>query len=80
VKTINISTFKARISEHLRRVRRGERITITDRDTPVASVVPVENEPDLVVHPPRGSLSFPKLSFRVSRDPLDFLMEDRSRG
>ncbi len=79
VKTINISTFKARISEYLRMVRRGERITITDREHPIATVAPVEPEPELVIHPPSEKLSFPKLSFKVTKDPLDFLLEDRAK-
>lgn len=32
--------FKARLSEHLRRVAGGERITITSRGRPVAEVLP----------------------------------------
>jgi prevent-host-death family protein len=79
VKTINISTFKARISEQLKRVRKGERIVITDRDTPIAEVLPYEERPDLVLRSPRCKLKFPRLSFRVARDPLDFLIEDRKR-
>jgi len=79
VKTINISTFKAKISEQLQRVRRGEKIIITDRDTPIATVSPFVKEPDLIIHAPKGKLSFPKLTFRVAQDPLDFLMEDRAK-
>ena len=79
VKTINISTFKAKISEHLRSVRRGEKIIITDREHPIATVSPVEPEPEPIIQVPKGTLSFPKLSFKVSKDPLDFLMEDRSK-
>lgn len=32
--------FKARLSEHLRRVAAGERLTITSRGRPVAEVLP----------------------------------------
>ncbi len=39
MKTMTISYFKAHISEQLRRVRKGARIVISDRDTPVAEVV-----------------------------------------
>jgi len=38
--TITISFFKAHISEQLRKVRKGARIIISDRDTPIAEVVP----------------------------------------
>jgi prevent-host-death family protein len=79
VKTINISTFKARISEQLKLVRKGERIVITERDTPIAEVLPYEKKPDLVLRSPRGNLKFPRLSFQVARDPIDFLMEERKK-
>ncbi|MGO2542173.1 type II toxin-antitoxin system Phd/YefM family antitoxin [Specibacter sp. AOP5-B1-6] len=37
----SIREFKAHLSLHLSRVRSGETITITDRGTPVAMVVPM---------------------------------------
>jgi prevent-host-death family protein len=40
---VGIAEFKARLSEYLRGVRRGEPITLYDRDTPVARVVPLES-------------------------------------
>ena len=40
---VGIAEFKARLSSYLRGVRRGEPITLYDRDTPVARVVPVES-------------------------------------
>src|SRR5439155_24487755 len=39
---VGIAQFKARLSEYLRGVRRGEPITLYDRDTPGARVVPPE--------------------------------------
>ena len=36
---VKISELKARLSEHLRHVRRGHTITVMDRDTPVAEIV-----------------------------------------
>ena len=38
---------KAKLSEILRRVKRGRSVTISDRGTDVARVVPVEASPDL---------------------------------
>jgi prevent-host-death family protein len=35
-----VRDFKARLSEHLRRVAAGERITITSRGRPVAELLP----------------------------------------
>lgn len=37
---VRIADLKARLSEHLRRVRRGHVVTVLDRDTPVAQIVP----------------------------------------
>ena len=37
---IRIADLKSRLSEHLRKVRRGSSLTILDRDTPIARIVP----------------------------------------
>jgi prevent-host-death family protein len=37
---VKIAEFKNRLSAYLRRVRRGEEILVTDRDTPIAKVSP----------------------------------------
>jgi prevent-host-death family protein len=80
METINISQFKAHISEELRRVRAGERITILDRDVPVAVVVPYrEKEEKLVIRSPKRPLIFTKSSFSVETDPLLYLMEERAK-
>ncbi|MGH8566634.1 MAG: type II toxin-antitoxin system Phd/YefM family antitoxin, partial [Gammaproteobacteria bacterium] len=41
MKQVRIAELKARLSEYLRVVRRGETIAILDRETPVAQIVPV---------------------------------------
>ena len=41
---VGIAAFKVRLSAYLRGVRRGEAITLYDRNMPVARVVPVEPE------------------------------------
>jgi prevent-host-death family protein len=44
--TVRIADLKARLSEHLRTVRRGRTLTVLDRDTPIARIVPYnESEP-----------------------------------
>ncbi|MEZ5316840.1 MAG: type II toxin-antitoxin system Phd/YefM family antitoxin [Vicinamibacterales bacterium] len=40
-KGVGIADLKARLSEHLRAVKRGRTLTVLDRDTPVAEIVPV---------------------------------------
>jgi prevent-host-death family protein len=42
VKVVKISDAKNHLSRHLEYVRRGGRIRIVDRDTPVADLVPIE--------------------------------------
>jgi prevent-host-death family protein len=39
---VGVRTLKNSTSEVLRRVRRGEVVTITDRDEPIARLVPIE--------------------------------------
>jgi prevent-host-death family protein len=40
MKTIRIADLKAHLSEHLRSVRQGRSLTVLDRDTPIARLVP----------------------------------------
>jgi prevent-host-death family protein len=39
---VGVRELKARLSEHLARVKAGEAITVTDRGRPIARLVPVE--------------------------------------
>jgi prevent-host-death family protein len=39
---VGIADLKAHLSQHLRRVRGGGTITVVDRDTPVAQIVPYD--------------------------------------
>jgi prevent-host-death family protein len=40
--TVRIAELKARLSEYLRRVRRGRTLTVTDRETPIAQIIPYQ--------------------------------------
>jgi prevent-host-death family protein len=42
---VRIADLKARLSEHLRSVRKGRTLTVMDRDTPVARIIPYAAEP-----------------------------------
>jgi len=81
VKTITISYFKAHISEELRKVRKGARIIISDRDNPIAEVVPYRTEPAAVsVRQPRiAPFAVPRPRFKIEHDPLEYLLEDREK-
>jgi antitoxin (DNA-binding transcriptional repressor) of toxin-antitoxin stability system len=40
MKTVRIADLKSHLSEHLRSVREGRSLTVLDRDTPIARLVP----------------------------------------
>jgi prevent-host-death family protein len=40
---VRIADLKSRLSEYLRKVRRGRTLTVFDRDTPIARIVPYED-------------------------------------
>lgn len=42
---VRIAELKAHLSEHLRSVRNGDTVTVLDRDTPVARLVPYTTQP-----------------------------------
>jgi len=50
---VRIAELKSRLSEHLRKVRAGRTITVLDRDTPIARIVPYEaHGASLKIRPP----------------------------
>ena len=42
IETVRISDLKARLSEHLRKVRRGRTLTVLHRDTAIARIIPYD--------------------------------------
>jgi antitoxin (DNA-binding transcriptional repressor) of toxin-antitoxin stability system len=80
MKGVGIADLQARLSEHLRSVRKGRTLTVLDRDTPVARIIPYGPEPveirratrrprDLVLPPPPAART----------DSLSLLLDDRRR-
>lgn len=80
MKTVGIAELKSRLSEHLRSVRKGRTLTVLDRDTPIARIVPYSAEPlevrkairrlrDLELPPPPASAT----------DSVATLLDDRRR-
>ncbi len=51
---VGVAELKARLSEYLRRVRRGESITVLDRETEIARILPLEDADPLTVRSPSG--------------------------
>jgi prevent-host-death family protein len=84
MRTVKIAQLKSKLSQHLRAVRAGETLTVLDRDTPVARIVPVDATDDVVITkrapgaPSLGSLRFPKVP-QIDVDVVELLLEDRGR-
>src|SRR5687768_14552984 len=77
---VRIADLKARLSEHLRSVRNGSTVTVFDRDTPVARIVPYAPQP-LEIRKAKRRLRDLKLPPKPSKrtDSLAILAEDRRR-
>jgi prevent-host-death family protein len=82
MRQVRIADLKARLSEYLRAVRRGETIAVLDRDTPVAQIVPVHDRASLRVRkpapgvPPPNRVRLPKAA-RLNVDIVELLLEER---
>jgi prevent-host-death family protein len=44
---VGVRDLKNRLSHHLKRVRAGARLTVTERGRPIATLAPVEEQDDL---------------------------------
>lgn len=80
MKTVGIADLKARLSEHLKSVRKGRTLTVLDRDTPVAQIVPIQSEAIEVRRAVRrlADVRVPERSAKKT-DSLAVLQNDRSR-
>jgi prevent-host-death family protein len=80
MKGVGIADLKARLSEHLRAVRKGKTLTVLDRDTPVARIVPYAAEPIEVRRATRRvrDLTLPPRP-AARTDSLAVLLDDRRR-
>ncbi len=80
---VQISELKAHLSEHLRAVRRGATVTILDRRTPIARIVPHTDRPALLkirrAKRPFGGVSRPPPS-GVSPEALARALEEERLG
>jgi prevent-host-death family protein len=58
MRTVKIAELKDRLSEHLRAVEQGAEFTVTDRNRPIARIVPtVATGPNVRVSPPKVPFS-----------------------
>ena len=77
---VRIADLKARLSEHLRSVRDGGTVTVFDRDTPVARIIPIA-APSVEVRKAKRPLRDLKLprKLRSRTDSVALLLDDRRR-
>jgi prevent-host-death family protein len=85
---VGVRDLKNRLSHHLKRVRAGARLTVTERGKPIATLAPVEDQDDLAwLHKmvaegrahwnggkPRGSMNPPRVR---GQRASDIVIEDR---
>jgi prevent-host-death family protein len=82
MKQVRIAELKARLSEYLRAVRRGETIAVLDRETPIAQIVPVRDRTALRVRKPSpgtprpNRVPLPK-PLKLDVDVVQLLLEER---
>jgi antitoxin (DNA-binding transcriptional repressor) of toxin-antitoxin stability system len=77
---VGIADLKAHLSHHLRKVRSGRTLTVFDRETPVAQIVPYGAETPLEMRRATrkpGDLRLPPRPAGRT-DSLSVLMADRS--
>jgi antitoxin (DNA-binding transcriptional repressor) of toxin-antitoxin stability system len=80
---VRIAELKSRLSEHLRKVRAGRSLTILDRDTPIAQIVPWRSATQsLATRPPLPGA--PRLQrvplpppLKLHLDIVEILLEER---
>ena len=77
---VRIADLKARLSEHLRTVRNGGTLTVLDRDTPIARIVPFATE-GVEIRKAKRRLRDVKLPPKPAKrtDSTAILVEDRRR-
>ena len=63
MKTAKVSELKAKLSAYLSEVRGGGTVIVYDRNTPIARLVPFQEEPDdiVIVEPSAAASSLKKI-------------------
>jgi prevent-host-death family protein len=83
MKRIGVAELKAKLSEHLRAVRKGGEITVLDREQPIARIVPYAEPVPLAVREPLrryrtlGEIPLPPRPADLDFDVVELLLEDR---
>ncbi|HXM70533.1 MAG TPA: type II toxin-antitoxin system prevent-host-death family antitoxin [Thermoanaerobaculia bacterium] len=79
---VGIADLKAHLSRHLRRVRSGKALTVVDRGTPVATLVPFSQGAErLVIRPPSDPAPLAEIPLPPplagAPDVVDLLLQER---
>jgi prevent-host-death family protein len=83
MKQVGVADLKNNLSRHLRDVKAGETIEVTDHDTPIARLLPVEPKTFLQLRAPLRPFAeirdkvYEPANWPVSS--LDLLLEDRRK-
>lgn len=83
MKRVNIAALKDELSKHVRAVERGASLIVTDRNRPVAQLVPIEDEDAIDVTPPSSAFSAVRgkrySPTPLAIDSLALLLEERGK-
>lgn len=84
MKRVKIAELKDQLSKNLREVERGAEVEVTDRDRPIARIIPASGSSvPVVVVPPRRPFSslrrkrYARVRWHISS--TDLLLEERQR-
>ena len=80
--SVHIAELQAKLSDYLRTVSQGHSLTVLDRDTPIARIVPYEIEAHgLVIRRATSQVPFDQIPlpepYRGDLDIVDLLLEER---
>jgi len=84
MKQVNVSALKARLSSFLSEVRAGETVLVCDRRTPIARLVPIEDEDDdFRIDPPSSPVrplqQISRVRLRKKVDLVELLRQSRDQ-
>jgi prevent-host-death family protein len=82
MKQVRIAELKAKLSEFLRTVQRGESLAVLDRNTAIAHIVPIRDQRGLRIRRPASGVPTPNKvplpkATKLKIDVLDLLLEER---